>query len=277
MPVTNKAPLILSASIFPTAVSLDSTLRVEIRGEDAEGDHLSYRYQWMINRTAIPDAVKPDFSTEGLRKGDEVTVRIIPNDTKVDGLPFTTAPVIVGNTPPMITEIQLEPVPVHRADILHVRVQATDPDNDHVQLSYKWYHNGKEVPGAVSDSLDTKSFHKKDMVSVLVSASDGLSTRDPLMSNTLQLENGPPKILSTPPGTMSDGQYVYQLAAKDPDDDPVAYELKQGPEGMTIDAASGKLVWKLTPTTTGKYQVVVIAKDSEGASTSQDFQLQLSP
>jgi hypothetical protein len=275
--VTNHPPSIVTASIFPTAVSLDSTLRVEVRGEDEDGERLSYRYQWMVNRAVIPDAVGPDFATERLRKGDEVTVKVIPNDGQSDGSAYITAPVVVGNTPPSITEILLEPVPLHRAEILRARVQATDPDSDQVQLSYKWYRNGKEVPAAVSDTLDTKVFRKKDILTVLVSASDGNSTRDPLMSNPVEIQNSAPKILSTPPTTMSDGQYAYQITAKDPDDDPVTYELKQGPDGMTMDAASGKLMWKITPESSGKHQVVVVAKDSEGASTSQDFQLQLSP
>ena len=271
----NHPPAIRSASIFPSTVTLDSTLQVEIQGEDQDGDRLTYKYQWSVNGSPLPDAVGPSFATEQLRKGDQITVALIPNDGKADGPLFTTPSVTVGNTPPVVDEIRLEPVPLHRGEILRARVKATDPDNDQIQLSYKWYRNGKELPGATADTLETKLFRKKDVLGVLVTASDGSGARDPMMSIPVEIQNGPPKILSEPPTTMGDGQYVYQIVAKDPDEDPVTYELKQGPDGMTVDPTTGMLVWKLTPESTGKHQVVIGAKDAEGAVTLQDFQIQL--
>src|SRR5438876_5074261 len=172
----NHPPSILSARIFPPDVTVGTELRVESQSEDADGDRVTYRYQWFVN--GVPAATEPAFRPESLKKGDRITVEVIPNDGKVDGPVFRTLPVTMGNGAPYIVEIHLEPVPLHRGEQLTVKVVAEDPDGDPVTLTYKWFHNNKEIPGAKADTLDTKDFQKKDVLAVLVSPSDGKSTGD---------------------------------------------------------------------------------------------------
>src|SRR5438874_3595125 len=270
----NTPPMIRIAGIFPASVSLESTLQVDIQGEDKEGDPIQYEYQWIVNGLPVPAATGPQFLTAQLKKGDEIGVELIPSDGKVNGAVFKTASVTVGNTAPRIDEIHMEPVSVHRGEILKARVVARDPDGDPVQLSYKWFRNGKELPGQQTDTLDTKPFHKKDVLRVLVTASDGQAARDPILGMPVTIENAPPRFTSTPSTALNNGQYLYQVTATDPDEDPISYELKEAPSGMTIEAATGKLVWKLTPETKGKHHVLIVAKDNENAHTEQDFDLE---
>ena len=252
---SNNPPIIRTAGIFPASVSLEATLQVDIQGEDKDGDAIHYQYQWIVNGLPVPDGTGPQFLTAQLKKGDEIGVELIPSDGKVNGAAFKTASVMVGNTAPRIDEIHMEPVSVHRGEILKASVVARDPDGDPVQLSYKWFRNGKELPGQQTDTLDTKPFHKKDVLRVLVTASDGQAAREPLYGMAVTIENGPPRITSTPSTALNDGQYLYQVIATDPDEDTISYELKEAPSGMTIDAATGKLVWRLTPETKGKHHV----------------------
>ena len=107
-----------------------------------------------------------------------------------------------------------------------------------------------------------------------VTPSDGKAARDPLFGMPLTIENAPPSFTSTPSTALNNGQYLYQVTATDPDEDTISYELKEAPSGMTIEAASGKLVWKLTPESKGKHHVVIVAKDNDNALTEQDFELE---
>ncbi|MEP6600468.1 MAG: putative Ig domain-containing protein [Nitrospirota bacterium] len=269
----NDPPIIRSAGIFPVNVSLESTLQVDIQGEDKDGDPIQYQYQWIVNGVPAAGITGPQFLTAQLKKGDEIGVELIPSDGKVNGAVFKTSLVMVGNTAPRIDEIHMEPAPVHRGEILKARVTARDPDGDPVQFSYKWFRNGKELPGQQADTLDTTPFHKKDVLRVLVTASDGQIARDPLFGMPMTIENAPPRITSTPSTALNNGQYLYQVIATDPDEDTLSYELKEAPSGMAIEAATGKLIWRLTSESKGKHHVVIVAKDNENGHTEQEFDL----
>lgn len=267
------APLMRSARIFPVDVSLDTTLRVEVQSEDTGSGAITYQYQWRVNDSPVPGATQPQFTVEQLKKGDRVTVAVTPNDGKTDGAVFTADPVTVGNTAPTIAEIQLGPSPVRRGEPLKAKVVAGDAEGDPITLSYKWFRNGKEIPEAKADTLDTKDLRKKDVVTVLATASDGKATREGLMSYPVTVENAPPSFTSVPPAEFKEGQYLYAVVVVDPDEDPVTLELKQGPPGMTLDAATKQIVWKLTPQSVGKHHIVIVAKDNDNAVTQQEFDL----
>ncbi len=257
-------------------MTLDTELRVDIQSEDADGDRVTYQYQWVVNGIPALGATAPVFKPERLKKGDRVTTEIVPTDGKADGAIFTTGPVTIGNTAPSIVEIYVEPLPLQRGKLIKVRVVVADPDGDPVTLTYKWFRNNKEIPGTPSDTLATKEFQKKDVLEVLVTPSDGKSTREGQGVQML-IENSPPRFTSTPPTEIKDGQYLYQVAVTDPDEDPVTLELKQGPPGMTLDPATKQLSWKLTPENLGKHHVVLVAKDNDNGATQQEFELDAQP
>jgi hypothetical protein len=286
-PGGNHPPAIRSARIYPVDVTLDSTLQVDLLSEDMEGDPVAYQYQWFVNGASVAGATTPNFPAEALKNGDRVTVEVTPNDGKVDGAVYKATHVTVGNTAPDIAEIHLEPVPLSRGDLLKVRVVAGDPDGDPMTFTYKWLRNDKEIPGANTETLDTKDFRKKDVLAVLVSVSDGKATREPRAGRPVTINNASPRFTSTPPnaialippkdgkGPAEEGIYEYAATAVDPDEDPVTYELKQAPSGMTVDAATGKVFWKLTKENVGKHHVILVAKDPDNALTQQEFDLDI--
>src|SRR2546425_1211388 len=202
----NHPPVVRSARIFPSKAMIEMELRVEVQGEDMDGDPITYRYKWLVNKVPAPGATAPQFMTDGLKKGDRITVEVTPNDGKGDGTAFTTDPVTIGNTPPDIAEIHLEPVPLYPGDQVKVTVIAGDPDGDPVILTYKWLRNDKEIPGAKGDILHTKDFRKKDVLAVLVTPSDGKSVNAPKAGLPVTSQNSPPRFTPSPATDVQEGQ-----------------------------------------------------------------------
>ncbi len=71
--------------------------------------------------------------------------------------------------------------------------------------------------------------------------------------------NNPPEVTSTPPfAAKASFEYQYQIAATDPDSDPLTYTVEDGPAGMTVDGL-GLVTW--TPTAAGLESVRVRVSD----------------
>ena len=87
------------------------------------------------------------------------------------------------------------------------------------------------------------------------------------------VNNTGPNITSVPPlSARATFEYQYQVAANDPDGDPLTYTVEAGPAGMTIDN-SGLLSW--TPAVSGMENVLVRVSDGR-AFVEQGWVLQIS-
>src|SRR5207302_329645 len=111
---------------------------------------------------------------------------------------------------------------------------------------------------------------------VVVTASDG---RGGSMRQVFDLgvvgsaTNQPPATTSAPPGPAVVGMpYRYQVAASDPDGDPVSFTLTTPPAGMAI-SAGGLVTWTPTAAQAPSQQVIVTALDGRGGGINQVFNL----
>lgn len=105
-----------------------------------------------------------------------------------------------------------------------------------------------------------------------------LRVRDGLGGSSVQTfrltvgENQAPQITSLPtPFARLNTAYQYQVAATDPEGQPIAFSLLSQPEGMTIDPQTGLIQWIPTAVQSGDYRVTVAAQDSQGALGRQSF------
>lgn len=88
--------------------------------------------------------------------------------------------------------------------------------------------------------------------------------------------NRPPTITTTAITTATAGQrYTYDVDAIDPDNNSLTYSLLNGPQGMTIDQASGLITWNPATEPTGNYAVTVNVSDGFGGVASQAFSIGL--
>jgi RHS repeat-associated protein len=85
--------------------------------------------------------------------------------------------------------------------------------------------------------------------------------------------NNAPQISSVPPTRGAVNQsYRYSVVATDPENDSLRYSLGRRPDGMTI-TNQGQILW--TPTTAGAVDVEVQVTDSQGATTTQSYRIEV--
>ncbi|MBE9061400.1 putative Ig domain-containing protein [cf. Phormidesmis sp. LEGE 11477] len=158
------------------------------------------------------------------------------------------------------------------------QVQATDAEGD--TLSYRLV----QAPEGMSINSQTGLIDWQPdpgqsgatEVTVEVSDAAGGST-----AQTYRIEvsdvapNEGPAITSRAVSFASPGdRYRYQVIAEDPNGDALTYDLIAGPDGMSIDSATGELIWEPTSDDVGSYTVVVGANDGQLGS-AQRFTLQV--
>src|SRR5262249_11787478 len=84
--------------------------------------------------------------------------------------------------------------------------------------------------------------------------------------------NLPPRVVSTPVVTTTAGEpYAYDLRAKDPEGDPLVWDIRTGLRGMSIDAALGTIRWDPEADQVGAAEVVVEVVDGQGGRATQHF------
>ncbi len=270
-----RAPVVRSARIMPDPLIRTGPVTVEVEAEDPEGVGVSLRHQWIVNGTPLEAQTGPSLAPDLVKRGDRVSVEVVPISVRGRGVSYTSDEVRVVNTPPEVTQLKVEPFPPKIGDRLITRTEDNDVDGDSVTYTFLWLRNNEEV---VSDgeegTLDTTGFKRGDEIVLEVTPHDGTAPGQPLTSDPIVIANSPPEITSKPPTRFPRGQYVYAVTARDPDGDPVTYGLETAPAGMAIDPKTGRLEWKLTNASKGTHQVRVTASDGqEGGPAVQEFDL----
>ncbi len=91
----------------------------------------------------------------------------------------------------------------------------------------------------------------------------------------IRVGNSPPRILSAPGKSIVNNRYDYQVEVTDAESDTITFSLETAPPGMTIDEHRGSVSWQISPDQIGVHKVRILAKDSQGAITFQEFELNL--
>lgn len=270
---SNTPPEITAASIFPENPTQKSDLGIMIQSKDPDDDPITYDYQWIKNDAEIIGETKPVLKSGTFKKGDIIQVKVIPSDGKVNGAPFFSGSVKILNSPPVIQEISIEPKTAFANNDLKVIVKGFDPDGDFIYYNFRWEKNGVELSEENKEILKQGNFKKGDTITVTVTPDDREVTGEPKKSVPITILNSPPAIVSSPPESIKDSQYIYQVKAHDPDHDPVTFILKSGPKGMEIDQKTGLLRWDIRKEDKGTHQIEIEALDSEGAKSIQRYVL----
>jgi len=169
-------------------------VRVVAAATDADGDAVTYRYEWTLGGETLAGAVGPRFP-KALGKHDVASVQVTPWDGELAG-PSTVAICSARNTPPTAPTAALEPADATALSGLAVRITkpATDHDGDAVTYRYAWSRDG--LPFALDGaSAPPRTIRHREAWRVEVSPNDGEADGEPVVLTAL-VRNTPPPIPS---------------------------------------------------------------------------------
>jgi hypothetical protein len=269
----NHAPLIRHAALVPSPLVLNGPISVMIDAQDLDRNPLRFRYLWIVNGQRLEQEQGEELAPDRLRRGDQVSVEIWPHDGMVEGTSFTTVPVTIGNSPPVIRSVKLDPEVFVPGARVRAVVHAVDADHDMVHLRYRWWHNQTVVQDGEGDEFDTGVLVRGDTLAVEVVASDATDSGSPVRSAQLSLLNTPPRIVSVRPASTSGNVFTYQVEAMDAEQDSLTFGLEQAPSDMGIDVRKGLISWHVSPGAARTHTVRILVTDSHGATAFRDFEL----
>lgn len=143
-------------------------------------------------------------------------------------------------------------------------------------LSFTW--SKLSGPGAVTFAnagalATTATINTPGAYVLRLTASDGAATASDDINVTIEGNNRPPVIASTPPAAgCSTRPYSYQVVANDPNfGDVLSYALPTAPTGMTINATTGLIQWTPTAAQLGNHNVKVTVTDLGSNTVEQTW------
>jgi hypothetical protein len=178
-----------------------------------------------------------------------------------------------GNKPPEVIAVPFKEPRIHRGVDIEVMPEGSDPDGDLVDFRIDWFINGERLADFNEPVLPGDRFQKGDRIALRIVPSDGKVEGLPFSGQPFNVPNAPPLFVSTPPLQFQAQSYVYEARAEDPDGDALTYRLEGGPQGMTIDADTGKVTWQIGQEQAGDHLVRIIAQDVEGVKAVQEYTL----
>ena len=268
----NHPPVIRSVTLAPIPIVREGVVTATVDAEDLDRDAMTFTFKWIVNDELRPKEVSsPSFHPERLNLGDRVVVEAIPHDGKVSGSPVRSGSVVVGNTPPAIRTLTIQPSGAKVGDRLVATVEGGDIDGDDVRYTYRWSHNNQVAVEGEQGTLDTTGFSRGDVIAVSVTPHDRGSHGKEQLSELLTLANSPPKFISSAQGGWAQGQFSYAASAADPENDPLIYALESAPSGMTIEEKTGRIQWEAPADSAGVYKVKILVKDDYQGWASQEL------
>ena len=245
-----------------------------IETDDSQSGTAGLQYQWMVNGTPLRGQTGPTLTPSMLKRGDRVTVDLVPTNGTVQGTRYQAGPVVVGNSPPVVGRLSIERPDDPHAPVF-AKMDAVDADQDEMQFEFRWWRNNKVVKQGPEQTLDTTGFQTKDTLEVEVIPRDHLSEGKPVHSEPVYVGNSPPKIISAPTLLIGRERYEYTVKAVDADGDPLSFLLEAAPPGMVINKESGQLVWHIPSNLVGSHRVRIVAEDGQGGKAFQDLDFPL--
>jgi hypothetical protein len=269
----NRPPQIEQVVLVPETPRPGSSVQARVESRDPDGDAVGLRYVWTLDGRRIGERGARLAIPETLRKGTPIEVEVVAHDGSASS-EARTASARVGNRPPALVAVSLEPTTGVRVDEEVVAIaQARDADGDTLEFSYDWLVNGEPVEAA-SERLSTAGLKRGDRIEVRVRVRDEDEESPPRSSEPLEIGNSAPKIASTPGGVRADGRFRYTVEASDPDGDRLLrYQLLSGPEGTRVDPIAGEVTWTATRDHVGTHRFEVEVSDGHGGTARQQFEV----
>lgn len=223
-------------------------------------------YQWKRNNQVIIGEYTARLARNQFSRGDTISATVTAGG--MEG----TVSVVISNSSPKVVSVPFSPENVYAGVDITVNPVGENPNGEEVKFHYKWLISGKEV-SEDTPVLRGDRFKRGDRVTLTVIPYDREGEGEPFKSKQMVIPDAPPRIVSSPPQNFQSEVYAYQVAAEDPDGDPITFSLASAPPGMTIDNKKGVITWQMKDTPAGIYNVEIVAQDPEGRQATQKYSI----
>jgi YD repeat-containing protein len=275
IPVRNSQPSAtpFAISLPRTQVGLGQDYLARIQGQDSLGRPLT----WSLV-TGPTGLIASSTGTLRWTPGNDdlgshgITVRATNVDGATEDRTFTLQ--VLGrpvNVSPSITSEPITSTVIGKT--YRYAMQATDSDADPLSFALLAAPSGMSIHPSLGTILWTPTADQlgESEVSIQVTDPNGASA-----SQTFKLKvsrsGGPPAIRSVPPTAASVGAgYLYTIAARDAENDPLTYRLLAAPAGMNIVETTGEISWTPAVDQVGLQDVVIQVSDGIGGAVTQAF------
>jgi len=132
--ILDSAPVIQEVWVEPKLPFANDNLKAQVKSSDLDGDFVYYTFQWEKDGRLMPEEKDQVLERGRFKKGESIAVTVIPDDREIQGEPKKSDPVLISNSPPMITSSP--PTSVEGTTYRYL-VKANDPDQDPVVFTLK--------------------------------------------------------------------------------------------------------------------------------------------
>ncbi len=254
---------------FPTRITPPRISVKPVLGHEKEVTGV----RWFVNGAETESG--PRLSPSSFQRGDRIHAVVT---LKMDGADkvVTTREMQAGNSPPVVTEVLVDPVNPVSGGTVRATAKGSDADDDPLKIQFEWFVDDVPVPGA-TDTLMLKGVKRGARVHARAIPNDGIADGAWGESPRYLVVNGPPVVKNQLPKEIpADGNFNHRIEAEDPDGDPLTYILKKGPPGMTLNGST--LAWQVPAGYYGQsIEIVVEISDGEDSRTVQKIAMTIQP
>jgi len=227
--IDNTAPELSSATLNPGTAYEDTTLSCSAgSASDGDGDTVSFLYAWYVEGLLVSGATDTTLTGDWFNRDEEVYCEITPFDGSNYGAPVDSNTVTIRNTHPELDSAALTPDPSYTSNSMTCSAGTTyDLDGDVINVTYGWQVDGVDVAGVTGAILNSTYTARDNIVTCLVTPSDGTDDGSTVASNTVTVLNTAPSIsgvsLSPSSPTSSDTITATPTGWSDSDGDDQGY------------------------------------------------------
>jgi hypothetical protein len=125
--IVNSPPQVTAVSFQDPHIHRGVDIAVVPEAVDFDGDQVSFRYVWSINGEKLLCEDSPVLPGDRFRKGDRISLKVIPFDVEGEGRVFKGREFSIPNAPPLFVS---SPPLKFKANSYSYDAHAEDPDGD---------------------------------------------------------------------------------------------------------------------------------------------------
>jgi hypothetical protein len=285
--LTNTAPVVDGVTLSPSSPRTNDVLQSSVAAHDADGDALTYSYEWLRNGTVLgASGPSLDLSVAGHGdRGDTITVRVTASDGQTTSEPATASVVVADTAPTASVAIDITSPTTNQ--VIRATATSSDADGDALTYTFTWRVN-TDVRATTSGPNVSSSFDlsvagngdKGQTVSVELVASDGTLQSATASASALVANSSPTVTVSLSDASpRSNDVLVATATARDADSDPLTVAYSWSVNGVVKQTgASGSFDLGVKGQGDNGDVVTVTATATDGtASASADASATVTP